>query len=187
MRVWLRRNHALAWTYLISVALILAILVKWGVISGDLIKKKKDLIDATGTILTTTLVLIAALASYFRFFHGRLLNPKLCINSTHGLVEVEGGILHWLDVELENKGSAALWDYKVTITAITDKINSEVQLHSLASTKKKSLHVIDPGETAYEHGTVRVSKETEFLTFKIEVRDSTGTTWDKCLTVSSLV
>ncbi len=185
MRLWLRRNHALAWVILAIVVLSLASLIKEGLLSPDWLKKNQDLIGTTSTVITTALVVLAALASYFRFFHGRLLNPKLRIGTAYGLIEIDDGNLHWLDVELENTGPIALWGYNVTIVASFDQDNHHVHLHSLASKEDSGDPAIDPGETAYEHGTIKVPKEADFITFRIEVRSPAGTTWDRCVTVSN--
>ena len=166
MRFWLRRNHALAWAILAIVVLSVASLMKVELISADSLKKNQDLIGTTSTVITTALVILAALASYFRFFHGRLLNPKLRIGTTSGLIEVDDGHLYWLDVELENTGSVALWGYHVTIVASFDQADHDVHLDSLASKDDSGDHVIDPGETAYEHGTIKVPKESQFVTFR---------------------
>jgi hypothetical protein len=103
------------------------------------------------------------------------------------MILTEDQDLHWLDVALENTGSTTLWDYSVRITAEFDRTQNDVQLHSLASMSKEGVHAIDPGETAYEHGTIKVSKEVDFLTFRIEVKNANGTTWDRCITVSNRI
>jgi hypothetical protein len=114
-------------------------------------------------------------------------SPKLRIGTASGLIEVDDGNVHWLDVELENTGSVALWDYKVTIVASIDQAGDAVQLHSRASKEHDGHHIIDPGETAYEHGTIKVPKEVDFFTFRIEVHGPTGSTWDRCVTVSNRI
>lgn len=185
MRLWLMRNHVVSWIIILIVALFIANLAKQGFLSLEGINENKDIIGTVSTILTTMLVLLAGLVSYFRFFHGRLFSPKLCIDAASDLIENEDGNLHWIDVELENRGSITIWDYKIRITVNFGQTDKDVRLHSLASTEKGGVHIIDPGETAYEHGTIKVPKEIEFLTFHIQVRNAAGTMWDRCLTVSN--
>jgi len=162
---------------------------KWGFVSAKLIVDNRELIDAIGAIITSCIIVLAALVSYFRFFKGRLLKPKMIIEPSYGVVELNDGTLHWIDIGIENKGSVAIWHYTVglELKCHDDSVPKPaiIDFHSHRQFAPGKEHVIDPGETAYEHATIRVPKNVEVITYRILVTNSQGSKWDRCLTVSN--
>lgn len=115
MRPWSESKGYLAWLWLLIPALALALLWKLEIISKDLLIDNGNFIGIVSTIITSIVIITASVVSYFKFFKGRLLKPKITIEENHGLIKMPNDTLHWIDIGIVNKGAVAVWHYNVDI------------------------------------------------------------------------
>ena len=113
MRRLLRANRSeiIAVLTLAALGLGIANLVKDGLITEAVLKEKKDAIEAAASIVTTVLILLGAIFSYFRFFRGRTLAVRAEISievSVHGTPRDSN--LHAIRVLVKNVGASAIWE-----------------------------------------------------------------------------
>ncbi len=95
---------------MVLIVLLIAVAFRLGFVSRLRLVENKDLIDASTKLLGTLVLTLGAVASYFRFFKGRTLSPRLTIETT---VEVfpfdESTNFHAVSIEVSNVGSVAIW------------------------------------------------------------------------------
>ena len=98
---WARLYSALvvALSVLVGVLLVLAAF-RYGVIRASTLVQNKELIDVGTKLLGTIILAFGAIASYFRFFKGRTLSPRLTINATVDVFPIDAAkTLHVLSVD----------------------------------------------------------------------------------------
>ena len=183
-------NHKYTpWIWILIAALIITLPFKADLISTDWLVDNKELIGVINMLVTSCVLILASLFSYHKFFKGRLLKPKMIIEPNVGVIELDHGNLHWIDIGLENKGAVAIWRYTLDLYphyhTVGGPTPEAISFHSSQQNGVGKARVIDPGETAYEHAITKVPKEIEVVTYRILVKNSDGTNWDRCITVSN--
>jgi hypothetical protein len=103
---------------LIALGLGLGVALKEGIISINLLDRNRERIDTLSKLVTIMAVILGGFLSYVKFFKGRVFRPKLVIRPLSGAVAAKTEILHWLDIEIENKGSVPIWNYKLELCAV---------------------------------------------------------------------
>jgi len=172
----------------IAVLLLLCAPFKAGLISFADIVNKKDFIDAFSKIITSLVLIIGGVLSYIKFFKGRVLKPKIDIHLKTGAFATKEKILHWLEIAIENKGSVAVWNYTLELFAIpypNRESPTNISDSVIASDVEDQEHLVDVGETAFEHAVIELKKETFAYTFEIILTDDRGTKWRRCVTVKN--
>ncbi len=92
------------------IVLLVAAAFRLGLISGPRLVENKDLVDVSTKILGSLILSLGAVASYFRFFKGRTLSPRLQIETKVDVLPiVSSRHFHVLSVEVSNVGSVAIW------------------------------------------------------------------------------
>ena len=72
------------------------------------------------------------------------------IRPISGSVAVRAEILHWLDIEIENKGSVPIWNYKLELWAVLHGEQKEkIRILNLLSAERStsSEYLINVGES----------------------------------------
>jgi hypothetical protein len=173
----------------VAFVLVIAVLIKDGVLTKNRIVDNKELFDAISKIATILVLFIGGILSYVRFFKGRTLGPKLILKLQSGVVSVDKGLLHWIEIEIQNTGSVSIWNYDVKIYATyhgtfasSDEITEFVYVpHDLEVQE----HVVDVGESAFEHAFLVVLPHVNAVTFQVVLIDQNRTMWTRCLTVKN--
>lgn len=163
----------------IVVVLIVALLVARGVVTPAWLEANKDEVGVVGDLVTLALFVVGAVLSYYRFFRGRTLAEKLVIELTPGLVERSGGrLLHWLEIELTNKGSVTIHEPEVRVTAFLHDpdMHGEPVARSITAPGKTAdrSRIIDPGETVNHHVLHEVGGTADAVSFRVKVEDRSG-------------
>lgn len=189
MRPWLESKGYKPWLLLLLFALVIAVLFKRNTLSFTILEDHHNVLNGVYTITLIVVLIVGSIVSYLRFFKGRLWKPKLVISPTAGVVQLKDDNFHWIDIGLENKGSVAIWNYTVDLTADYHTKDTpgcqKPEFHSMARSIREGELVIDIGETAFEHATIRVPKSVEVVTYKIVMTSSDGAKWDRCITISN--
>jgi len=180
---WLESHNIISWMYLIIIILLLAVLFKEGVISITSLVNKKELINSVSELVTIAAILIGGILSYLKYFKRRLFKPKLNIVPSVGLIELENDNLHWINLELENKGSAGIWNYKIKVIAtLHGNDTKDIEINNFFRPEKYQENLIDVGESAYEHATLNIPKDIYAITFNISITDKSGANWYRSIT-----
>jgi hypothetical protein len=172
------------------ILLIVGLLCLLLILAKDTIQINKDFIDTLSKIITAGILIIGGVFSYLKFFKGRTLSPKLVISPKSGIVRDRKGYLHWIEVQIENKGSVAIWSYETSIYAIFDgNIHSRVPISNFVplptKAKVKDERLVDVGESVFEHAFLVVPRNVYSITFQIEVKDKKNNVWVRSLTVEN--
>jgi hypothetical protein len=183
---WYESRGLIPWMILLAIFLAGAVSIKEGWFAFIDFTANKDEIDGITKIFGLALLVIGGILSYLRFFRGRTLRPKLNISPKIGVIPLKGENLHWIDVEIENRGSVSIWNHEITIYATLHAPEPYcVRIIEYVSTVKEGKiqeHLIDVGESSHEHAYLRVPNNIHAITYQIVVNDDRKTTWDRCIT-----
>lgn len=194
MITFLRRHREALIVYL-SLALlsaVVALLFKRGLISREILRQNKDTILAASSLVNTLLLIIAALLSYFRFFHGRTFSSRAELEVEATVYDTtEDFRLHSVVVDVKNVGSAPIWDPKITVTPHphgppSDKlILGQWQPQAMTDDCVSRAQVIDSGETASFFAQLHVAKLAWATTYVVQLDSRSKDRWQKVVTVSN--
>lgn len=187
------RSEILAGLTLAALGLGVANLVKGGVITESVLEQKKDAIEALAAVVTTALVFLGAIFSYFRFFRGRTLAVRAEISievSVHGTPR--GSNLHAVRVLIKNVGASAIWEPRPELRITFHGCDArEVEVvtnwSDLPGCGDPSLvPVIDTGESISYFCHREVPGEIWAVTYEVAVRAASGDIWQSGRTVSNI-
>ena len=179
----------ISWLILLAFILVMAVLIKDGVIANTRLVENKDVFDATWKITATLVLIIGGILSYVRFFGGQALRPKLILKLQSGVIPIDKKFLHWIEIEIQNVGSSSIWNYRIRIYAthhgpnlyrdeVTDFVSAPRDL-------KIQEQFVDVGESAFEHALVFVPPHVSAVTFQVVLTDEKGAMWTRCLTLKN--
>ena len=187
---WYESKGIIPWLLLILLVLLIAVLLKEGLISASILNSQKDTFDVVSKIITSIVMIVGGILSYIKFFKGRILRPKLNIIPRTGVIFLEKENLHWLDLEIQNKGSVAIWNYVVEVYATlhgdAPRSTKITEFIEIPKSRTKEEHLIDVGESSHEHAIIRVPKEIWAVTYQILISVPNGSMWDQYLTTSNM-
>ena len=161
----------------------------------------KASIDVAGKLLAIALGLIGAIATYRRFFKGRIMQPRARLKLTgrpilwqsvqqNGLGRVRA-LLHTVDVEIENVGAAIIWepDIRVRVRAIDDDqpVNLDIGEDGIEGpVGRGSLSGVGPGETTVSQYRFHVPAGVRV--FRVGVEVSSGRhVWHRSATLANQI
>jgi hypothetical protein len=131
---------------IIATVLFVAVLFHYRIISKTILVQNKNFIELLSTIITTSIVLLGALFSYFRFFRGRTLAPRLKLSAHIDVIKAtDTEYLHVLNFEVTNIGSVAIWNLRPDV---------EIQYHG---TEQKTKENITAWQTPMEEDNNKIS------------------------------
>lgn len=141
-------------------------------------------------IVQTTVVVAAAVASYFRFFKGRMLSPRLSVQVTGSALPASKNVNHHVvRFELENTGSVPVWEPTPHIWvdehASKAKEVREYGAELWEPKQRSGRAVIDTGETmefALHH---EVHKDAWAATYTLRVTCASRKVWTRSITLSN--
>jgi hypothetical protein len=186
---WSESRGLIPWMLLVTILLFIAVIAKEGILTRAVLLANKDVVDTAAKLLASVSLAVGGLLSYFRFFKGRLLRPKLVISCQSGMIPLARSNMHWLNIQVENRGSVAIWNYELRAEASyhgqeSDTVVISNFLQPPGVTEQGEL-LVDVGESSYKHALLEVPKDVQAVSFRISVTDKTGSVWDQFLTVSN--
>ncbi len=187
---WPTPNQVIPWLVLIVILEIVFVLVKCGVISNANLTKTKPFIDTAAALVTASVVVAAGILSYLRFFKGRVLSPKLDLQLNESSIPTDSGFLHTLEIELRNKGSVPVLEYRVGVWSTIHQGDSKgkrrrVPLLSRPRVASRSSQFVDVDESAFEQVHLDVPANAHAITYLVIVRSRPRALWYRRLTVSN--
>jgi len=93
----------------IVAALLLANLVRHGVLSASRLAKNKDALSALQSCVQVVVLVLGAIFSYYRFFRGRTFVARGDLIVTVITVNAERASLHGVTLEFKNLGTTTVW------------------------------------------------------------------------------
>jgi hypothetical protein len=175
--------------------LLVAVAFRYGVISASTLVANKDLIDAGTKLIGAIVLVFGAIASYFRFFKGRTLSPRLMIAANVEVFPIdEARNLHVLSVEVKNVGSVAVWGLEprveIRFHGGQERTEEDVAVWRTPLEEidgKKRIHMLDTDESSQFVVHRSVPAECWAVTYFARVGLSSGHSWHRIVTASNRV
>ena len=175
------------------VALLIAVAFRLGVISAPRLVANKDLIDVGTKLLGAVIVTFGAIASYFRFFKGRTLSPRLKIDARVEVFPIDPTRnFHVLSVEVTNVGSVAIWglEPRVEIRFHGDQEQTEEDIGNWWTPLEQRdgrprLRMLDTEESSQFVVHREVPRAFWAVTYFTRVSLSSGHSWHRLVTASN--
>lgn len=192
--IWARFYSALIVALSVLIALLLiAVLFRYGFISGPALVRNKDLIDVEAKILGAAVLTFGAVASYFRFFKGRTLSPRLTVSPQVEVLQIDSARnLHVLSVEVKNVGSVAVWGLEphVEIHFHGGQLKPEPDVGNWFTPLeqkdvRRRLHMLDTDESSQFVVHREVPVDCWAVTYFARVDLSSGHSWHRIVTASN--
>ena len=145
-------------------------------------------------LLTVSKIVGGAIGLWFiwlKFIKTREFALKIEIIPTNGKIFLpdRNSYLHWLNIKLENKGTAAAVAYLISVTPIFHRDNITVygdELKPCGQESNSLVGIVDIGAASYEHYTLLISElEAQAITFKIKVTVNSSA-WLNYMTVPNI-
>jgi hypothetical protein len=194
MRAWIDR-HRDSLVFALSVAaVVLGVLVAWreGLVSATWLKDNKDAVSAACSLVTATVLVLGAVASYLRFFRGRTLSlrAELALSvSTHPTTS--GVVLHAITLTAKNVGNATIWSpvprMTLEVHGPPETAGSELISDWTEETARAAgfMPVIEPGETVMFFAVRRIPAAAWAVAYGATLRADRGDTWHTSRMVSN--
>jgi hypothetical protein len=113
MKKWLTRNReALIPLLVLAVAtLILANLLKHGLLTPSVLAANKDALAALNSAVSIVVIVVGAIFSYYRFFRGRTFFSRAELKISVVVIETTKNFnLHAVTLEVKNIGTMSIWE-----------------------------------------------------------------------------
>lgn len=174
-------------------ALVVAVSFRYGLLNASTLVQNKDLVDVGTKLAGASILLFGAIASYFRFFKGRTLSPRLEMSASVGVLPIDGARnLHVLSVDVRNVGAVAIWglEPRVQIHFHGDRERTEGEIGSwwtpLEQTDGRArLRMLDTGESSQFVVHREVPMDHWAVTYFTRVDLSSGHSWHRIVTASN--
>jgi len=186
--IWSGPRRATAIATLSSVAIVLALanLIKEGYITWDILRDRKDALNAAASAINILVVLVGAVLSYFRFFRGRTFSTRADLDLSVEVIPLpDNRRLHAITFRVKNVGNTPIWNprpiIEISLLGPTGSqhfgvINSWSDVLS-APDGPLRVAVLDPGET----GTFATRREFDadvwVVTYAASVTCDSGDVW----------
>ncbi len=187
---------AVASLTIVAAILLVSVLFKYGIVSGADLVENKSLVDVLSKILGTSILTLGAIASYFRFFRGRTLSPRLKIDAKVDVYPAsQGSNLHILSVEVTNIGAVSVWGLRPSVRLIRhgpdgDEEEGEIRRWwepMAESGDAGKLRVVDTEESEQYVVQRTVPKTFYAVTYCVGGRLESGQSWSRVVTASNRV
>jgi hypothetical protein len=162
----------------VIVILIVAYLIKLGLIDPRRLGADKDSIAAIGSICTTLTVLVTGVFAYHRFFRGRTFTLRLDVNCEVTMVDgPHPASLGLLTVSVKNIGNVTVWDPQVSANVTYRYLDGRTVREPVAwpedavvrASRRRKVTAIDPGECSTFSAEIFIDKDVWALTQRVDV------------------
>lgn len=150
-------------------------------------------LDLALKMLGTLIAVVASIASYRRFFRGRIFAPRLRLKLSSKAVckLLDGTILHSIDLEVENVGSVTVWSPSVTLNVLKLDSDADCTVNGTftegirQSLRWGGIEGIEPGELVVYHYRCRIPLAVEAFRIAVELSMNRRDAWHRCITVAN--
>lgn len=178
-----------------ALGLVLAILLKHGMLTRSRLEDSKDALSALNYAVGVLAVVIGSVLSYYRFFRGRTFvaraEPTI---SVEVLPTTEDFNIHAVTLHLKNIGNLPIWDPVPRVEVrkegsagpVTEAWNSWVEARA-SNEPGVGLAVVDPGETVSFINHLRVPNDVWAVSYIAFFQSNGRQIWKCSQTTSNLV
>ncbi len=151
--------------------------------------RNKDAIDSLSSISGCILLLLAGVASYYRFFKGRIFSCRAEVDLSVSVHETPDTYrLHAIRVKVRNVGSVPLWEPSISLKVNgygTRAYSRRRSIESKCEGLEEGIRVIDSGESTPFFTHEQVPKELWVVTYVVTLTAKSGDVWQETVTVSN--
>lgn len=173
--------------------LLVAVAFRFDLVSSRRLIENRDLVDVSTKILGTLILTLGAVASYFRFFKGRTLSPRLKIEATVDVLPIDSSRnFHVLSVEVTNVGSVAIWGLEpcVEIRYHGDETRTEENIKDWwtpldIQDDVVRIRMLDTEESSQFIVHREVELDVWAVTYFVRVSLSSGHSWHRVISASN--
>jgi hypothetical protein len=175
--------------------LVAANLIKYAQVSKSTIIENKDLIDVVLKAVGSILLVIGAVASYYRFFRGRTFAARANLELEVSVFDtVHDFKLHVIDFQVTNIGNVPIWQPRPVITVHmygpSDLKTYDIDNWWHPMWEKKNMSttdLIDSQESAQFYASQHIPLDVWAVTYTAAIETRGRNVWRKSVTVSNRV
>jgi hypothetical protein len=187
------RGQIILALFVVASSLLTANLIKYGHLSRHAIIENKDLIDIVIKAVGSILLVIGAVASYYRFFRGRTFAPRANLKLDISVFDTGREFrLHVINLEATNVGNVPIWEPRPVITVLLHG-SEDLETYVIDNWwhpmwEKKGVYaidLIDSQESAQFYASQHISLDVWAVTYTAAIEASGRNVWRKSITVSN--
>ena len=179
----------------LACVLLLANLIKHGILSASQLTQSKDPLSALQSATQVVFLVLGAVFSYYRFFRGRTFVSRGEVTISVNVIETTTDYnLHWVSIEFKNLGTVSVWDPKpevfVTMFGPAGVVRDSWSDWREAVTGReirRGFSVIDSGEIASFTTHQEVSKTIWAVEYQVFVTNADGVRWKRATMIENKV
>jgi hypothetical protein len=185
-----RESIILGLTLLVA-GLLLANLIRHGILSASALSQSKDALSALQSAVQILFIVLGAIFSYYRFFRGRTFVSRAIVDVDVAVIETTRTYtLHWVTLEFKNLGTVSVWAPRPeVIVRLTGPTGTSVETWddwreaSTGRERRRHLSVVDSGETISFTALKEVPVDIWAVEYQVFVTDSDGVRWKRAVMV----
>lgn len=184
---WKYKNHLILVLIGILFLLLLILLVNENILTIAKLELRQVFFDIMSKLLSSLILVVGAVFSYYRFFKGRTFSERIEIKIQAKVFDYNSdGKIHTIDLELENIGSVPVKNVSSEVISKFIYINGNEDTRKLPNVElipEKFINIIDTQETDSRHYNLVVSEDVKAVLYHVKVTSSKGNIWTKIITV----
>ena len=157
--------------------------------------ESKDSLDLALKLLGTFLAVSASIASYRRFFRGRIFAPRLVVDvASDRVCELsDTNVLHAIDVTVENVGDVTIWQPTLTVDVLDIDSDQDCTVEGLKSEgirqamKAGGIEGIEPAEKVIYHYRCKIPATVEAFKVSVDLVTDRRNAWHRTITSANQV
>jgi hypothetical protein len=195
MKEWLTRHREIAIPGLVVLAgiLILANLLKYGLLTPTVLSANKDALSALSSVVTIVGLLVGGVLSYYRFFRGRTFHSRAELKITVTVIPAETGTnMHVVVLDVKNIGTLSIWNpvpsMRVQLygpNGVEDRVYDSWSEARSPKGEGGTLAVIDSGEAASFWTELNVPDTVWAVFYTAFVHSERGEIWKQVSVVKN--
>lgn len=172
---------------LIILSLLIALGVKFHVLTRSAIRANKDWIPAASSAVSAASVLVTAVFAYFRFFRGRTFARRIDLAVEAAvLTGPHGHSLHTILVRARNIGTIPIWNPQVQVEVIETSgtrkatprtLQAVYEVAGPSPSLRHTTNVLDSAEMADFACQTTISPDVWAVTYRVTLRSAGGDAW----------
>jgi hypothetical protein len=190
----MRRTTMIAVLSIAAMVLLVANALKYGWVHESFFVSHEKTIDGGAKLFGGLVLVLGAVASYFRFFRGRTFAARAEIAIAVKVMEgAPGTVLHVIDVVFHNLGTVPIWEplAELRIEAFGNPAVDAERITQWGMRRERDgvsrTAVVDPQETGLFHVTREFPKSVWAVHYEVVIVSEADDAWHSMTTVSSRV
>jgi hypothetical protein len=195
MKEWLTRHRELAIPGLVILAgvLVLADLLKYGLLTPSVLASNKDALSALSSVVSIIVIVVGSVFSYYRFFRGRTFYSRAELKIVVTVIPTDPGTnMHAVVLEVKNIGTLSIWNPVPVMRAqlygpngVENRVYDSWAEARSPKGEHGTLAVIDSGETASFWTELDVSDAVWAVFYTAFIHSDRGEIWKQVSVVKN--